>query len=236
MRSLTRPISLRPSDVGRLVAVQRVDVEPVVQVADQRPGRAGGVLDRRLGARRQLGRRRPSSRPSPRCPAPPCGWLFGRQIMSPREMSISSSSRSVTDIGGNASSHRPVEGVDRGDPVVRPDGRSDDLVAGLEHAAGDLAGVAAVVVAGAVGGPCGRITYCTGKRTSTRLRSEAMCTCSRWCSSDGAVVPGHVLGPRSTTLSPLQRRDRDERQVGHVELGGERGELVADLARRRSSR
>ncbi len=29
-----------------------------------------------------------------------CGALFGRQIMSPREMSSSSSSRTVTDIGG----------------------------------------------------------------------------------------------------------------------------------------
>ena len=30
----------------------------------------------------------------------PIGWLCGRQIMSPREMSRSSSSTRVTDIGG----------------------------------------------------------------------------------------------------------------------------------------
>ena len=35
------------------------------------------------------------------------GWLCGRQIMSPREMSMSSSSSSVTDIGGNASATSP---------------------------------------------------------------------------------------------------------------------------------
>jgi hypothetical protein len=35
------------------------------------------------------------------------GWLCGRQIMSPREMSISSSSRIVTDMGANASATGP---------------------------------------------------------------------------------------------------------------------------------
>src|SRR5437763_16479034 len=35
------------------------------------------------------------------------GWLCGRQIMSPREMSMSSSSTRVADIGGNASSTGP---------------------------------------------------------------------------------------------------------------------------------
>ena len=41
VRSRTRPISLSANDVGRLVAVQRVDVEPVLQAADHRPGRCG---------------------------------------------------------------------------------------------------------------------------------------------------------------------------------------------------
>ena len=36
-----------------------------------------------------------------------CGWLFGRQIMSPRLTSRSSVSRIVTDIGGTASSTGP---------------------------------------------------------------------------------------------------------------------------------
>ena len=41
VRSRTRPISLSASSVGRLVAVQRVDVEPVVQAAHDRPRRRG---------------------------------------------------------------------------------------------------------------------------------------------------------------------------------------------------
>src|SRR5690242_20989438 len=45
------------------------------------------------------------------------------------------------------------------------------------------------------------MTYCTGNLTSIRLRSEAMCTCSRWCSSEGPSYQG-MLAERSTTLSP----------------------------------
>ena len=127
------------------------------------------------------------------------GALFGRQIMSPREMSISSASRTVTDIGGNASSTGPSAVSIAAIGVVKPGRQHHDLVAGLEHAAGDLAGVAAVVGAPSV--DCGRITYCTGNRTSTRLRSEAMCTCSRWCSSDGPSYQG-MFAERVTMLSP----------------------------------
>ena len=48
---------------------------------------------------------------------------------------------------------------------------------------------------------CGRMTYCTGNLGSIRLRSDAMCTCSRWCSSEGPSYHG-MLAERSTTLSP----------------------------------
>ena len=36
------------------------------------------------------------------------GWLLGRTIMSPRDTSTSSSSRTVTDIGGKASAISPL--------------------------------------------------------------------------------------------------------------------------------
>ncbi len=45
------------------------------------------------------------------------------------------------------------------------------------------------------------MTYCTGKRVSTRSRSEATCTCSRWCISVGPEYHG-VFSERFTTLSP----------------------------------
>ena len=45
------------------------------------------------------------------------------------------------------------------------------------------------------------MTYCTGNRASMRLRSDAMCTSSRWCSS---ALPSYhgMLAERSTMLSP----------------------------------
>src|SRR6185369_5823504 len=47
------------------------------------------------------------------------------------------------------------------------------------------------------------MTYCTGNRTSTRFRSDAMCTCSRWCSSAGPSYHG-LFGDRVTMLSPCR--------------------------------
>ena len=45
------------------------------------------------------------------------------------------------------------------------------------------------------------MTHWTGKRTSSRLRSEATSTCSRWSSSDGPWYQA-MFAERSTTLSP----------------------------------
>src|SRR6202012_2709346 len=43
-----------------------------------------------------------------------------------------------------------------------------------------------------------------------------------------AVVPGHVRASLDDVVA-VQRGDRDEREVGDVELGRELGELAADL-------
>ncbi len=45
------------------------------------------------------------------------------------------------------------------------------------------------------------MTNCTGNRVSTRFRSLATCTCSRWCSSDEPSYQGE-FAERVTTLSP----------------------------------
>src|SRR5262249_28425 len=42
-----------------------------------------------------------------------------------------------------------------------------------------------------------------------------------------AVVPAHVRRPLDHVV-PVQRRDRREGQVGDLQLGGERGELLGD--------
>ena len=59
------------------------------------------------------------------------GALCGRQIMSPREMSISSASRTVTDIGGNASSTGPSAVSIAAIVLVMPDGRTITSSPGL---------------------------------------------------------------------------------------------------------
>ena len=59
------------------------------------------------------------------------GLLFGRQIMSPREMSTSWSSSSVTDMGANASATgAPAASIPRM-VVVKPDGRCRTSSPGL---------------------------------------------------------------------------------------------------------
>ena len=60
-----------------------------------------------------------------------------------------------------------------------------------------------------------------------RLRSEAMCTSSSWCSSDEPSYHGMFARALDDVVA-VQRRDRDEREVVHVELGRELAELVPD--------
>ena len=107
----------------RLVSVQRVDVEPIVQFLDDRSGRASGVLDRVAWTPPSGPSARSSSTPWRRCPGSRVGWLCGRQIMSPRDTSMSSASRSETDIGGNASSTGPSEVSIDAIRVVKPRGQ-----------------------------------------------------------------------------------------------------------------
>ena len=172
----------------------------------------------------QRARSRPSSRSSRRCPARRPARCCGRQIMSPREMSISSASRTVTDIGGNASSTGP-SAVSIAAIAAGEAGRQHHhLVARLEHARGDLAGVAAVV------GDHRRLW------TDHVLHREPHV--------DQVAVGGDVhvlqvvqqrrpLVPRAVRRAgddvvAVQRGDRDDGEVGRVELGRERGELVGD--------
>ena len=133
-------------ELGRLgVAVQGVDVERVAQVVDDRPRLARRCGGSSSGCARSSGSSdiqqtvASSSRTT-------FGALCGRAITSPRETSTSSARRIVTDSGAKASSSGPSWVSIASIVVVLPGGQDDDLVARAEHAAGDLAGVAAVVV------------------------------------------------------------------------------------------
>jgi len=80
------------------------------------------------------------------------GRLFGRQIMSPRRMSTSSSSSSVTDIGRERLGDLRPGRLDPAHPGRKSRRQCSTSSPGFEHPAGHLAGVAAVVVQGRVGG------------------------------------------------------------------------------------
>ena len=92
--------------MGALVPVQGVDVEAVLDVPDRASSHPGGVFD---GVFLPTCRVADSSiqHTTASMSRATVGWLCGRQIMSPRLMSISSARRTVTDIGAYASSIGP---------------------------------------------------------------------------------------------------------------------------------
>ena len=108
--------------------------------------------------------------------------------MSPRLMSISSSSVSVTDIGDCATSRSPSQVTMRLTRVVRPDGQTVTASPGPHGARDDLPGVAAELVVG-------RSTSCTGKRNGFAMTLRSTSTVSRNSSSGCAVEPRRPLAP-----------------------------------------
>ena len=144
------------------------------------------------------------------------GWLDGRQIRSPRETSTSSSSRSVTAIGGKAWSTGPsgvsIEAIFE---VLR-DGITITSSPCAEDAADDRAGEAAVVAV------LGRL------RADHVLDREAVVDqvavggdvdVLEVAEQRLPVEPGHVRPSGSTTLSPAS-----------AEIGTKLRSLMSSLA------
>lgn len=95
------------------------------------------------------------------------GTLPGRTSMSPRLESISSSSVIVTDCGAKASSSSPSKVTMLFTRLFRREG-SETISSPLRMIP------EAIVPAKPRKSRFGRSTYCTGKRKSSRLRSEPM--------------------------------------------------------------
>jgi len=96
---------IEPQLVHIVLTLKRVDVHPVLELVDDRARGASGVLDRvatavRIGSSLIQQIIASNSRAT-------VGASSASTIMSPREMSISSSRRSVTDIDGKATSSSP---------------------------------------------------------------------------------------------------------------------------------
>ena len=104
--------------------------------------------------------------------------------------------------------------LDRRDARAQPGRQHDDLVAGAPDAAGDLAGVAAVVVVLVRHRPDHPLhREAPARRGCGRRRSRS----SRDARAASARRTTASCSERSTTLSPLQRRHRDRAQVGQPE-------------------
>ena len=125
-----------------------------------------------------------------------CGSLPGLTSMSPRLTSISSASVTVTAIGLKASSSSPSYVTIDFTLLRRPDGSA--TTSSPLRMIPD-----AIVPENPRKLRFGRRTYCTGNRMSARLRSDAMCTDSRWLSSGGPSYHG-MAALLVATFSPLR--------------------------------
>ena len=128
-------------------------------------------------------------------------------------MSMSSSSRIVTDIGGNASADRTLHRVDRRDAGREPGRQHHHLVADLEHAAGDRARVAAVVVV-LVAHRADHVLH--GEAAVDQVAVGRDVDLFEQVQERGALVPRHVRGPGDDVVA-VERRDRHEREVAGLE-------------------
>ena len=135
---------------GRLVAVQRVHVEAVGKLGDHRPDVAGGVLEPPHAPRGE----RPVGHPGHHRIQV---LALRRPVVGPAEQIATGDVEVVGEAHDDAHGReglldgvrhpgRAVEHLDGRDGALEAARQHDDVVAGLQHAAGDRAGVAAVVV------------------------------------------------------------------------------------------
>ena len=167
-----------------------------------------------VAGRRGAAARRSSSRRRPRARARRSAPRRGGRSVSPRETSSSSSRRSVSDSGAIASSSSPSKVSIAAIRVRCAAGQHDDLVAGAQRAAGELAGVAAV--ARRRRRRCGSPTARGSARARRRGGRRRPRPPRGGRAASGPSYQG-ICSERSTTLSPRSARDRD----------------VGDVARRR---
>ncbi len=206
-----------------LVAVQRVDIEAVIERGHLGVRGAGGVLDDVIAA--GLERRavcHPAHRRVELLRDPGLVVGAGDQV-SPRDVDL------VGQRHGHGHRrerffHRTIRALDRGDAGVLADGQHHDLVPGAHDAAGDGAGVAAVVLMFAGVRPDDVLhrephvdhVAITGDVHLFEVRQQGR-----------PFVPRRLVRLRHHVVA-VQRGDRDGGHVVHIQPSGEGVELVAD--------
>ena len=212
--------------------LERVDVDPMLELLDDRPGGAGGVLDRRSGppgaAARTLIQQTIAS--SSRAAI---GGSSGSTIMSPREMSSSSAHAQRDRHRREGGVDLAVEGVDRRDPRPLATGQHQTSSPGLQHAAGHL---------------CRRSRGSRGARRSSagspiapgsgRPRDCGRARSPRAPGGRAAAARRTTASPceRSTTLSPCSAEIGMNVMSAIVQPRGPVGQLLDDPGRRRPRR
>ncbi len=109
--------------------------------------------------------------------------------------------------------------------LVEPRRQDHDVVAGLQNPAHDAPGVAAVVVV-LVGLGTQHVLHREAGIDQVAVAGDVHLF--EVVQQRRPLVPGHV-GRSVDHVVAVQRRHRDEGEVGDVELGGELPELVLDL-------
>ena len=115
-----------------------------------------------------------------------------------------------------------------GDPGGEPRRQHHHLVAGLEDAAGDGPGVAAVVVQVVVGAALGPDHVLDREPGVDQVAVRGDVDLLEVVQQRRALVPGRVVAAADDVVA-VQGRHRHEGDVVDLELGGEVAELVADL-------
>ncbi len=107
-------------------------------------------------------------------------------------------------------------------------GQHHDFLADADDAAGDLAAEAAEVVQLGVGGAVGAVDPLDGEAEAVEVPVAADVDAFEVAQERGAGIPGGVLGGFDDVVA-VERAERDELDVLHVEAWQELLELVADF-------
>ena len=216
-------MSLSASPSGARLA-PRLEVEPVVDLVDDRAARSRVPCFRASRAPAASGRSESQQTSAPSARVTDGGDLGGRQQRRRATGRARRSRRTDTDWPARRGLERPVERLDRGDACARsPLGQRDDLVAGRSSPPRpDAAGVGALA----------RRAAPTARAAADRRAPRRAARRSRGARAAAARRTRRSRSDGSTTLSPCSALIGMQRDRPEPDLRGEAVEVGARCGRR----